>query len=311
MKIRLIVFMILMILPVAAFAAGDDEDEKLDKGLTAVEDKEGVYLRRKYKADYEHYDEHHTLPDDYLVAVPKDKPRKGPMEHLMFEIDSDFESLYVSKELRCSRGPVWQASGTVEFYGLGFNVWSNFVLNDEPNQGEFNEVDLTTYYTFHIHDLTIHPYFVFMVFPNGNPASLDYSSESIIEADLYLQYDLWKFDFFGRMRTRLKPNAGSIYAHVGVGFHHDFNDMVTIETSTHLGMGDSKYLTSAYGQRDANVDALAFVVAVPLEVVRGFTLRPHFNAVVHVIPSIRRAIRANPNQKSYLIWGGLDLAYNF
>ncbi len=309
-KRTILIVLILCLFPVNAFADADDVGN-LDKGLSTVEDKEGVHHRRKYKSDYEHNDDRHSPPDDYVIAVPKGNKRKGPMENLMFEVTSDFRSLYVSKELRCSRGPVWQPSATVEFYGFGFNVWSNFVLNDEPNQGEFNEVDITVYYTFHIGDLTIHPYVLFMVYPNANPASLDYSSQSMVEGNLYLQYDIWKFDIFGRMRTRIKANAGSIYAHVGFGFHHDFTDKVTIETSTHLGMGDGRYLTSAYGPRGANIDALALMLAVKWEALKGFTLRPHVNAAIHVVPSIRRSIRQNPNQKLYLIWGGLDLAYNF
>lgn len=256
-------------------------------------------------------DTYHHVPSRHVVEVPETKERKGPAEHLKIGLTSDFRSQYVSKELPDSLGPVWQPSATVELYGAGLNVWANFVLSDEPNQGEFNEIDFTTYYTAHIGNLTIHPYFVFMVFPNGDPASLDYTPGPVIEGDLYVQYTIWKFDLFGRMRARIKEHPGAIYANVGAGFNHLFDCGITLKTSALLNMGNDTYLTWHYGPTDTNIDALAFTLAASWEAWKGFTFKPHINVAVHVIPEIREALRQKPNHNTYIVWGGLDLAYNF
>lgn len=253
---------------------------------------------------------HYTPPSRHLVAVPAGEKRKGPAEHLLIDVTSSLNSQYVSKELPDSKGPVWQPSATVEFYGVGFNVWSNFVLGDEANQGQFNEVDFTAYYTAHIGKLTLHPYFAYFVYPNGNPASLDYTSASQIEADLYIQYNVGDFDLFGRMRTRLKHVAGQIYANVGVGYNHAFPCGMTLIASGLLNMGDSQYLTSQYGPTDTNIDAISFMLGASWKVY-GVTFRPNAHVAIHVVPEIRRKIRQNPNLDTYLVWGGLDLSYDF
>ena len=225
---------------------------------------------------------------------------------------SDVRSRYMSKELPDSIGPVWQPSATIEAYGFGFNAWGNFVLYDEPNQGEFNEVDLTPYYTLHIGNLTIHPYSLIMLFPNKNPGSLDYTPMTTIEADLYMDYTLWKFTFFTQMRAVVKGTTpGSIYAHVGTSFDHTFNSGITISPSALMSFGNDKFLTSSYQPMGANIDAFSFSLALSWKVGKYITFEPHINYAVHVIPKIRQSLRAMPNHGTYYVWGGLDLSYEF
>ncbi|HPQ81864.1 MAG TPA: hypothetical protein PLZ86_09120, partial [bacterium] len=209
-----------------------------------------------------------------------------------------------------SRGPVWQPSATAELYGLGLNVWSNFVINDEANQWQFNEVDFTTYYTAHVGNLTIHPYFTFMVFPNGDANSLDYTPAPVIEGNLYVHYNLGDFDLFGRMRARIKQVAGQVYANVGVGYNHAFRSGMTLLASALLNMGNGSYLSSHYGPTDTNIDALAFMLGASWSAC-GVTFKPAVNVAVHVVPEIRRKIRQDPNLDTYLVWGGLDISYDF
>ena len=287
------------------------QEEAADKELPQIETGSEVHLIQRHKYHIYHSDTHHRPPSQYLIAVPPKKERKGIAEHLMIGVYSDFMSRYMSKELPDSKGPVWQPSATVEAYGFGLNVWSNFVLNSEPNQGEFNEVDFTPYYTAHIGNLTINPYVMFILFPNSDPASLDYSAVSLIEADIYLQYQIGKFDLFGRARTRVKENPGAVYAHVGVGFKNTFKCKLTLETSALLGMGNGRYLSSQYGPMETNIDGLSFMLAASWEAWKGFVFRPHINVAVHVVPEIRDAIRRNPNLSTYYVWGGLSLAYTF
>jgi hypothetical protein len=274
--------------------------------------RKGVHFKRRYRLDYFHNSMNHTLPDQYIKEVPEGKEREGLQEHIMIGFYSNFRSKYMSKEQPDSKGPVWQPSATIEAYGFGFNVWANFVLNDEANQGEFNEVDFIPYYTAHIGNLTIHPYFMFMVFPNGDPKSLDYTSEPIIEADLHVDYTLWHFNFFGLMRSQVKgTSVGSVYANVGVGYNQPFCKNLTLQTAALINMGNDIYLTSKYGQMGTNIDALAFQIALAWKAWRGLTLKPNIQATVHIVPSIRRRIDNIPNNDNEIVWGGLDVAYEF
>jgi hypothetical protein len=292
-------------------SAGEGEGTAAqERGFPEGAARKKVSLKREKELLFYNSEAHHRLPSRYLVGVPQGKARKGPAEHLMVEVASSFNSQYVSKELPDSKGPVWQPSASVELYGFGLDVWANFVLNDEPNQGQFNEVDFIPYYTAHMGALTLHPYFMFMVFPNGDKASLDYTPATVVEGDLYVQYDLWKFDLFGKMRARIKGNSGAVYANVGVGFTQPFQSGVALSASALLNMGDEQYLSAQYGPTDTNIDALAFTLAASWEA-GGVKFRPNINAAVHVVPEIRRKIRQDPNLDTYLVWGGLDLSYDF
>lgn len=278
--------------------------------INSFADGEGAPVAREYQFQPYSIDIHQRPPLKYVKAVPAEKKRRGLAEHIKANVTSSFNSQYVSRELPFSKGPVWQPSATVELYNFGFNVWSNFVLNDEANQWQFNEIDFTPYYTAHIGNLTIHPYFIFEVYPNGNQASLDYTPAPIIEGDIYVQYNVWKFDLFGRMRARIKQVAGEVYANVGAGFSQSFKNNIKITSSALLNMGNEKYLSAAYGNIDTNIDAISFMAAASWKH-KGLELKPNANIAVHVVPEIRRAIRNNPNLNTYLVWGGLDVSYNF
>lgn len=278
--------------------------------LPAAREASGIHPIRKHELLRYDSSTHYHLPRRYLTEVPEQRERKGLKEHLLIGVASSFNSQYVSRELPISKGPVWQPSASVELYGFGLNVWSNFVLNDEPNQGQFNEVDFTTYYTAHLGKLTLHPYFVFMVFPNADPASLDYSPAPIIDSSLYVQYNLGDFDLFGRVNARLKQTAGRVYANVGVGYNHLFPHDITLLTSALLNIGNSQYLSSHYGPTGTNIDALAFMLGASWKT-HGVTLKPNINVALHVIPDIRRKIRRTPNLDTAFVWGGLDISYDF
>lgn len=298
---RLITFFALAALLLAPFRAATGKTQEGDETH-----------HRKFHFDFYSPDVRHEIPQKYLIHVPPTEKRKGLSEHLSLGIYSNFRSRYVSKELPCSKGPVWQPSATLEAYGFGLNVWSNFVLNDEPNQGEFNEVDFITYYNARIGNLTLHPYVMFMVYPNADPASLDYGAGPMVETDIYLQYDILMFNIFSLVRTRVKRTAGSVYAHVGAGYRHPFDCGITLEASALLSLGNDKFLNGQYGgDIGTNIDTVAGTLGASWTPWKGLSFKPNINAAIHVVPKIRKAISQNPDLKTYIVWGGLDLAYNF
>jgi len=304
-RLSVLTALLALLLPVICYAEGTSKE------IPIKEDHEGIHAKRVHRLHFYHSSANHTMPMQYLALVPSDRMRKGWREHLLIGFYSDFETRYMSKEVPDSRGPVWQPSATIELYGFGLNVWSNFVLNDEPNQGEFNEVDITSYYTAHIGNLTIHPYIIYMVFPNGDPASLDYSAQTIVETNLHADYRIWRFTIFTLMRARAKGNPGAVYANVGIGYNQCFPHDLTFLTSVLMNFGNDRYLSALYGPMDMNVDAVAFMLGLQWKAWKGFSINPHVDFVVHANPQIRRAIRQIPDIENQMVWGGLDLAYEF
>lgn len=253
-----------------------------------------------------------TRPSKYLITLPEDQERKKFVHHLKLSFFSNFRSRYVSRQYPNSLGPVWQPAGTIELYGLGLNVWANFVLNNEPNQGEFNEVDLTLYYNLKIGDFTIHPYVSGFLYPNGDPASLDYSDEPDMEVSIALKYDFGLVNVFALSRNNVIGSPGSLYGHIGVGYDQPFRSGIALQTSFLLSIANDKFLSGKMGTPvGSNIDTVAFKLGAKWKPWRSLAFNPHVNLAVHVMPEVRRAIRQNPNIKTYIVWGGLDLAYSF
>ena len=294
----------------------ESKNMQLVESDTPLKDDDGE-IRFLHRADFDvdHSDLHHEVPTRYInnPAVEGQK-RKGLAEHLMLGLYSLFTTKYMSREYPCSIGPVWQPSATIELYKVGFNVWANFVLNnDEANEGQFNEVDLTLYYTATFGSFTAHPAILAFLMPNGDPASLDYSPHPVtLEADLYLSYDIWKFTISSLTRAGFYASTGQVYSNIGLMFTQPILNDFSFMVESHLSFGNGKFLTShAGGPLDTNVDALAGMIGLTYEPVGGLTFQPNVRYAVHVTPSIRRVIRQNPNIQNFTIWGGMDVNYSF
>lgn len=295
-----------IIFPLRLLAGENAADEEL---LTRV--KESNQHLKKYHFAFPSSDVHHRIPTEYVIDVPKGEKRRGLSEHLAVGFYSNFRSRYVSREYPCSKGPVWQPSFTIEAYNVGFNVWSNFVLNDEPNQGEFNEVDLSLYYTARIKNLAIHAYIMGFLYPNANPASMDYGSEQQMETDLLLRYEIWQMYLFSLARVGLVNTTGQVYWHLGVGFKHPFTSKFAMDTSALMSIGNSRFLKTHAGYDGTSVDALAWTLGFIWKPWKGLSLQPHFDIAVHVSPTVRKAIEQQNTFNNTIVWGGLDLAYDF
>ena len=86
---------------------------------------------------------HHRRPALGIAETRESRREKSLADNISLSFISNFRSRYVSHAVADSVGWVWQPSATIEWYGLGFNVWSNFVIEDSADRGTFNEVDLT------------------------------------------------------------------------------------------------------------------------------------------------------------------------
>ncbi len=152
------------------------------------------------------------------IPVPSPTPSPEPVPPLVaLSFEWDFYSQYIWRGIESSQGPVWQPAAAIEGYGVGFSVWGNFVLGDEPNQGQFNEIDLTLYYHRQFKKLDVNTWFVFELYPNSNPKSLN-DSKSTIEYDLILTYPVGPVFVFSDLAVFLMFAQGGVYWDVGLGY---------------------------------------------------------------------------------------------
>lgn len=307
-----IFFLILIIFAVDSFALNESTTSESWLYPKAAGISDTIDSHERGETNFIMQNAHHELPTNYLIDEPAGAKRKGVWENLMLSVASAFRSQYISRDLPCSNGAVWQPEGTIELYGAGLNIWSNFVLDKEPNQGQFNEVDFTLYYNIKFGPMTFHPYVMYIVFPHANPESLDYSSEPCVETNFLITIDIWKLSIFDRTRIRVKNPAGTFWSQIGISYYHPIiNDVLRLGVSPYFTIVNDNYSKKYFGVEGPNVDAMGFVFSVPYTPIHSLTLKPNMMASWHVTPAIRSSMQNNSGLSTYYIWGGLDVAYSF
>lgn len=292
MKIKAAVFSIILILLISmpAFSGDEAKEIEIDYLSNGAIYSSSIHQRRPAKA---------------IPETRETMKKKSISENLSASFYSNFRSKYVTHALAASRGWVWQPSATLEWYGAGFNVWGNFVLDDEPDQGKFNEIDLTLYYNIKIHGLTIHPYFAAYLYPTDNKKSLDYSAYTDLLPSIYLAYTLGPIDIFADVEVYVHPRPGAVRSEIGIGFTEKLPLNFAIETSGLVGFDNSRYNKAIYKISDTTFDYFTYSIAFPWNPVKGLVIKPN----AHVSAYFQQKFRdATPNP--VLLWGGIDFAYN-
>ncbi len=248
----------------------------------------------------------HRRPPESIAETQETRKKKSAIDNIAVSFYSNFRSKYVTHALAASEGWVWQPSATIEWYGLGFNVWGNFVLDDEPDQGKLNEVDLTLYYDIKTHGFTIHPYFVAYLYPTNNKNSLDYSAYTDLLPSIQVAYSAGPVDIFADVETYVHPNPGAVRAEFGIGLTEKLPWNFGIETSGLVGFDNSRYNNAVFNISDTTFDYFTYSIAFPWNPIKGLVVKPNAHVSAYFQQKFRNAAK-NP----VLVWGGIDLSYSF
>jgi len=242
----------------------------------------------------------------YQPSIHLRRPKVKFTEHLAFSVHMDFYSRYVWRGFAASQGPVWQPSFTFSFYGVGISVWANFVMGNEPNQGEFNEVDFYLFYHRKVKNLVIDASLLNVLYPGVNSLSDDAGNPSL-EFDLLLSYALGPIDVFSFLAVRFISAPGSIYWEGGLGYQKKLPKNFILQTSALVAVGDGRF----------NEFHVAPGVGTQLNLFEfnlSFDWMPYRG--VHLVPSVQvstllpQAIRDQIDHDPTIVRGGLSFIYN-
>ena len=221
-------------------------------------------------------------------------------------IESDFFSEYVSKGLPCSKGPVWQPSITAEYYNIGVSLWANFVLNDEPNQGQFNEIDIIPFYDLEIGKFTFIPAVDFMFGLNTDPASLNYMNHNVIRPQFHMAYQLGHFTPYTDFFLYVYPqNRFGLYTDFGANFNYVFTDFFQLDTSAQFAVGGKRWNSPRIADVGTKLNNFEYVMSLTFTVYKSFSIAP----VMHIIITIPEQLRNSLDEPDF-VWGGLILKYD-
>lgn len=147
----------------------------------------------------------------------------------------DFNSRYVWRGIALSEGAVMQPSVSVSAFDFNFSVWSNFVLNNEVNQGKFNEVDLILSYSREWKKIIIEPTVQFYLYPNQE------DSPTTGEISLKVSYPVGPIHVFTSHAFDIVKYGGSYFGDAGVSYEYEFHSELSMKTSLSLGWASSKF----------------------------------------------------------------------
>lgn len=211
------------------------------------------------------------------------QPEDGEDKILDAGVEFDFNSRYVWRGLYLSQGAVWQPSAWISKWGFTPSVWGNFVLNNEINQGEFNEVDLTLTYAYETHGFTVEPGFIYYLFPNTGVASTG-------EVSLTLAYQVYgPLSVFTSHYVDVKAFKGGYYGLFGIGIDQGIGKLFTFSSSVSTSWGSGDYNRGYFGVPEMTVDVLAIDIGLNCKPHPNVYVRPHFRYSVLLDSDIRDA----------------------
>lgn len=246
------------------------------------------------------------LPEEQFKAEHPGAKSKKLKDNFDLLFEFDFFSQYFSKGLPSSNGPVWQPSLNLEAYNIGLSIWSNFVLNDEANQGEFNEVDIIPFYNLKIGNFNFIPGVNFMLFMNKDPASLNYSAHNVIRPQWNMSYQVKYFTFYGDGFYYVYPaNRFGSYHDFGTTFHYTFSKLFEIDTSVQIAIGGQRWNAPRIADSGTKVNNFEYALSLTFNISDSFALIP----VMHIVTTLPESLRKNLEEPD-VIWGGLTLTYD-
>lgn len=218
---------------------------------------------------------------------------------------SDFYSQYVWRGLPASNGFVWQPSATVEYAGFGFNGWANFPVAPQPNQGEFNEVDLSPYYNKQIEKFTLVTWLDLAFYPNGNPKSLD-TGQTSLEWGLHVERPVGPIFLFTDIVAGIVFARGAVFWNMGLGYKKNLPWDFAVQTSALFALANGTF-TAAYVAPVGTVPyQVEWALAFPWTPLNGWTFTPKMSVSTLLTEGLRAA---SPDPT--IIWGGLSVAFSW
>jgi len=224
-------------------------------------------------------------------------PGKNKGLNLGFELD--FASQYVWRGIALSQGPVLQPSLWTTYRGFTFSIWGNFVLNDEPNQGQLNEVDFTLGYGRRSRHFFFNALMYFYLFPHQDvPATGEGSAVFGFEWASVRVYTNQNSDFIA--------NPGSYFGIFGVSYEKKFHPKLTMKTTAELGWANGSFNQANFGVSKFAANLIDWELEFQWKLRSPFYLRPYLEVDVLLDSELRRSV-AHPN----IVSGGLGVGFQF
>lgn len=237
----------------------------------------------------------------------------GALAEAPFEASVDVEvfSAYVWRGQVLTDKAVFQPGLTASKAGFTVNAWSSMNLDGTDTDGEFTEMDWTVSYAREFGIVGLEVGFVEYTFPNstgedgdGNVVALAGTREVYLSAglDVPLAPTLTV--------VRDVDAVDGFYGSLAVGHSFELTEMLSLELSASLGVGDKDYNDGYFGYGKSALNDLALGVAAPIALTDNLSLTPSVGYVWLPDSSLADAAKETYGKKE-IFFGGVSLSYAF
>jgi hypothetical protein len=187
----------------------------------------------------------------------------------MFGGEADVNSIYIWRGLAWSEGAVIQPSLWVSRSNFTLSGWSNFVLNEEPNQGQFNEFDLVISYRGIWKNFEVEPAIQFYTYPNqpGEPSTGEFSIQVSYLIGSFVIETAHYFDFI--------EYGGAYIGEVGLEYHREISSKLSVDGALRFDWANAKFNSVYAFWERAALNGLAAEISLTYNLNDSLYIRPH------------------------------------
>jgi hypothetical protein len=202
----------------------------------------------------------------------------------------DLNSRYLWRSLIWNDKPVAQPSVWIGRSGLTFSVWSNFVLGDEPNRRQFNEIDCRISYGTDLGPVTIKPAVTVYSYPH-QPAE---DSPTTGELEIQLSCPVGPFVLETTHFLDFIAYSGGYVGEIGCEYEGEPGGGLSFDAAGRLTFGNATFMNAYIPYGKGGVHAFILELGLTVPVSGSVTLRPHLEWDRILDPGVRAAVEASP-----------------
>lgn len=199
------------------------------------------------------------------------KVDEGGPAKIAIGVETDFNARYVFRGLAYSQGPVKQTSVWVTVAGFTAYAWGNFVLGQEPQRGEFNELDFGFSYQREWKRLRVEPGLDFYRY---RPLAPDQSPPTG-EASIKLSYPAGPLRIFTKQTLDIGSYRGAYFGEAGVSYERTLSRKTTMAASGGGGWASAKFNAAYIGVSKRAFNLVGAELSLTYAPSRRYYLRPH------------------------------------
>ncbi len=189
-----------------------------------------------------------------------------------YGLETDVSSRYLFRGVPFSREPVNQVTAWSSFSGISFYVFGNVLLQREPGQNDFNELDFGGSYSHELGRFTIEPGFDAYAFRVPTPKT----PPNTVEGSLKASCRLGPLEAFTRQTVDLLFNRGAYYAEAGLFYERAFSSRASLEAALTFAWASARFNSGHVGVALGGWNHVGIQASLTYSPSGRFYLKPHF-----------------------------------